>query len=205
MSVTLYKRQKQIIDFLSQYIQKYSVSPTLKQIADSLGVSSLATVHEHLQVLEKKGVLKRYKGNIRGIKLIDEQKKYLTEGFIDLPILGFIAAGQPIEPYTDPNATMNVPPNMLSGKKRSYVLQVKGDSMIEEGILEGDFVVIEEQEQVKNGEIVVALLENGLATLKKYFKEASRIKLEPANSRMTPIYATDVRIQGKLVGLIRKY
>lgn len=205
MAITIYKRQKQILDFISQYIQKYSVSPTLKQIADSLGVSSLATVHEHLAVLEKKGLLKRYKGNIRGIKLADEPKKYLSEGFISVPVLGFIAAGKPIEPYTDPNASLDIPPEMLSGKKRSYVLRVKGDSMIEDGILEGDFVVIEEQEEAKNGEIVVALLENGLATLKRYFKEATRVKLQPANSTMSPIYTTNVRIQGKLVGLIRKY
>jgi len=193
------------LDYISQYIQKYSVSPTLKQIADSLGVSSLATVHEHLAVLEKKGLLKRYKGNIRGIKLTDEPKKYLTEGFISVPVLGFIAAGKPIEPYTDPNASLDVPPEIVSGKKRSYVLRVKGDSMIEDGILEGDFVVIEEQEDARNGEIVVALLENGLATLKRYFKEATRVKLQPANSNMSPIYTTNVRIQGKLVGLIRKY
>ena len=193
------------MDYISQYIQKYSVSPTLKQIADSLGVSSLATVHEHLAVLEKKGLLKRYKGNIRGIKLTDEPKKYLTEGFISVPVLGFIAAGKPIEPYTDPNASLDVPPEIVSGKKRSYVLRVKGDSMIEDGILEGDFVVIEEQEDARNGEIVVALLENGLATLKRYFKEATRVKLQPANSNMSPIYTTNVRIQGKLVGLIRKY
>jgi len=193
------------LDYISQYIQKYSVSPTLKQIADSLGVSSLATVHEHLAVLEKKGFLKRYKGNIRGIKLTDEPKKYLTEGFISVPVLGFIAAGKPIEPYTDPNAFLDVPSEIVSGKKRSYVLRVKGDSMIEDGILEGDFVVIEEQEEARNGEIVVALLENGLATLKRYFKEATRVKLQPANSNMSPIYTTNVRIQGKLVGLIRKY
>ncbi|OQA93181.1 MAG: LexA repressor [Microgenomates group bacterium ADurb.Bin219] len=193
------------MDYISQYIQKYSVSPTLKQIADSLGVSSLATVHEHLAVLEKKGFLKRYKGNIRGIKLTDEPKKYLTEGFISVPVLGFIAAGKPIEPYTDPNAFLDVPSEIVSGKKRSYVLRVKGDSMIEDGILEGDFVVIEEQEEARNGEIVVALLENGLATLKRYFKEATRVKLQPANSNMSPIYTTNVRIQGKLVGLIRKY
>ncbi len=205
MAITIYKRQKQILDYISQYIQKYSVSPTLKQIADSLGVSSLATVHEHLAVLEKKGLLKRYKGNIRGIKLTDEPKKYLTEGFISVPVLGFIAAGKPIEPYTDPNASLDVPPEIVSGKKRSYVLRVKGDSMIEDGILEGDFVVIEEQEDARNGEIVVALLENGLATLKRYFKEATRVKLQPANSNMSPIYTTNVRIQGKLVGLIRKY
>jgi len=119
--------------------------------------------------------------------------------------LGYIAAGQPIEPYTDPNASFSVSPTMVSGKKRSFVLQVKGDSMIDEGILDGDYVVIEETDMAENGEIVVALLENGLATLKRFFKEATRIRLEPANSQMSPIYATNVRIQGKCVGVIRKF
>ena len=119
--------------------------------------------------------------------------------------MGYIAAGQPIEPYTDPNATFSVSPTMVSGKKRSFVLQVKGDSMIDDGILDGDYVVIEETEIAENGDIVVALLENGLATLKRFFKEATRIRLEPANSQMSPIFATNVRIQGVCVGVIRKF
>jgi len=204
MLPVLYRRQKQILDFINQYNQKNGWSPTLKQIAQAIGVSSLATVHEHLQVLEKKGVIKRYSGSVRGLKISPVVKQSLLLG-IELPVLGFIAAGQPIEPYTDPNATISVSPGMVSGKKRSFVLQVKGESMIEEGILDGDFVVIEQQEEATNGEIVVALLENGLATLKRYFKEATRIRLEPANSKMSPIYATSVRIQGKVIGVIRKY
>ena len=107
--------------------------------------------------------------------------------------------------YTDPDATIKVAPSMVSGKKRSYVLQVKGDSMIEEGILDGDFVIIEEQNMANDGDIVVALLDNGLATLKRFFRELNRIRLEPANSSMAPIYATDVKIQGKCVGVIRRF
>lgn len=204
MPVTLYKRQRQIVDFISQYIQKNGYSPTLQDIADAIGVSSLATVHEHLQALEKKGVIKKYEGAVRGIELLDRTIGRHTEG-VELPISGYIAAGQPIEPHTDPNALFKVSPNMLSGKKRSYVLQVKGESMIDEGILDGDYVVIEEQDGVTDGDIVVALLENGLATLKRYFKEATRIRLEPANSNMSPIFAKNVKIQGKVVGLIRKF
>jgi len=205
MPVTLYRRQKQILDFINQYIQKNGFSPTLKQIALALGVSSLATVHEHLQVLEKKGVIKRFSGAVRGIKLLDSKQITASITGIELPVLGLIAAGQPIEPHTDPNTTLSVSPGMVSGKKRSFILQVKGESMIEDGILEGDFVVVEQQEIAQNGDIVVALLENGFATLKRYFKEASRIRLEPANSKMSPIFATNVRIQGKVVGVIRKY
>lgn len=204
MPVTLYKRQRQIVEFISQYIQKNGYSPTLQDIADAIHVSSLATIHEHLQALVKKGVIRKYEGAVRGIELLDRKFARLTSG-IELPILGFIAAGQPIEPHTDPNAIFRVSPNMVSGEKRAYILQVKGESMVEDGILDGDYVVIEEQPVVHDGDIVVALLENGFATLKRYFKEATRIRLEPANSTMSPIYARNVTIQGKVVGVIRKY
>lgn len=204
MPITLYKRQRQIVEFIGQYIQKFGTSPTLQEIADALGVSSLATVHEHLQTLVKKGVIKRFEGAVRGIELLDEKLSAAVDG-VELPILGFIAAGSPIQPMTDPNATLKVSPTMLSGKKHSFVLQVRGDSMIEEGILDGDFVVIEEQPAVQDGDIVVALLDNGLATLKKFFREATRVRLEPANSTMKPIYAKNVTVQGKVVGLVRRF
>ena len=204
MPVTLYKRQRQIIDFIAQYIQRNGYSPTLQEIATAIGVSSLATIHEHLQALIRKKVLKKYDGAVRGLELIDRTFLRMTES-VDIPLLGFIAAGRPIQPHTDPNATFKVSPELISGKTRAYVLQVKGESMIEDGILDGDYVVIEEQQEAHDGEIVVALLDNGLATLKRFFKESTRIRLEPANSTMQPIYATNVRIQGKCVGLIRKF
>ena len=204
MPPTLYKRQRQIVDFLSQYVQKNGYSPTLQEIADALGVSSLATVHEHLQALQRKKIIRKSEGAVRGIELIDRTFLRLTES-LDLPLFGYIAAGQPIQPYTDANATFKVSPEMISGKRRAYVLQVKGTSMIEDGILDGDYVVIEEQEDVRDGDIVVALLDNGLATLKRFYKEATRVRLEPANSAMRPIYAKNVKIQGKCVGLIRKF
>jgi repressor LexA len=204
MPITLYRRQKQILDFIKQYINKYGYSPTLGEIAEALGVSSLATVHEHLQTLSAKGVIKKYDGAVRGIEVLDQKISTALNG-IELPILGFIAAGQPIQTYTDPDATIKVSPTMLSGKKRSYVLQVKGDSMIEDGILDGDYVIIEEQNTAHDGDIVVALLDNGLATLKRFFKEPTRIRLEPANASMEPIYSTDVKIQGKCVGVIRRF
>ena len=204
MPITLYKRQRQILDFIRQYIQKNGFSPTLTEIAQALGVSSLATVHEHLATMVKKGIIKRYQGSVRGIEIVKtEPSSSINE--VELPVLGLIAAGQPLEPYTDPNASFSVPPGMLSGKKRAYVLQVKGNSMIEDGILDGDFVVIEQKENANNGEIVVAILENGFATLKRFFKEATRIRLEPANAQMAPIFAKEVQIQGKVVGVIRKY
>lgn len=207
MPITLYRRQKQILSFIKQYIDKYGYSPTLGEIAEAIGVSSLATVHEHLQALSKKGVIKRFEGAVRGIEVLDQQISSTLRG-VELPIMGFIAAGAPIMTYTDPSATATIPPTMLTGKKRAYVLQVKGDSMIEDGILDGDYVIIEEQETAADGDIVVALLDNGLATLKRFFREPDRIRLEPANSSMQPIYVSDptsLRIQGRCVGVIRRF
>lgn len=204
MALIVYNRQHQILDFIKQYIASNGTAPTLKKIAEAIGVSSLATVHEHLQALQEKGLIKRKGGKARAIELTEGEINYTHEGF-DVPILGFIAAGQPIQVFTDPNATMSIPKAMATGKKRTYVLQVRGESMIEDGILDGDHVVVEQTEAANNGEIVVALLDNGMATLKRYFKEATRIRLEPANAKMQPIFVKNVRIQGKLVGLIRKY
>lgn len=205
MPVTIYKRQRALLQFISQYMNKHGFSPTLAEIADAMGVSSIATVHEHLQNLEKKGVIKKWDGVIRGIEILDRSVLGEIITSVDLPLLGFIAAGQPIEPCTDQNMSVSVSPSMLTGKKRAFILKVKGESMIEEGILDGDYVVVEQQEEAGNGDIVVALLENGLATLKRFFREPDRVRLEPANAKMSPIYATNVRIQGKVVGVIRKY
>ncbi|MBD3250637.1 MAG: transcriptional repressor LexA [Candidatus Pacebacteria bacterium] len=204
MAVTLYKRQRQIMDFIAQYIQKNGYAPTLREIADAIGVSSLATVHEHLEALDRKNVIKKHTGKVRGIELLD--KTFLnSDESVDLPLLGYIAAGSPIEPYEEDDASFKVSPELITGKKRAYVLQVKGESMIEDHIDDGDYVVIEETQDVNNGDIVVALLDNGLATLKRYYKEVTRVRLEPANSNMSPIYATNVQIQGRVVGLIRRF
>jgi repressor LexA len=206
MALVVYKRQRQILDFIKQHIQTNGSAPTLRQIADAIGVSSLATVHEHLASLKEKGLIKRKSGKVRSIDIITEAESNLSLiGNMEAPILGFIAAGAPIEPYTDPNATISIPSPFVSGKKRVYVLQVRGESMIEEQIRDGDYVVIEQTDNAINGEIVVALLDNGMATLKRFFKEATRIRLEPANAKMSPIFVKNVRIQGKVVGLIRKY
>jgi len=204
MPVTLYRRQKQILDFISQYIQKYGSSPTLVEIAEAMGLSSLATVHEHLEALEKKKMIMRFKGAVRGIKVLSEGLAGALEG-IEVPLVGYIAAGKPIEATPDPTETITISPSLISGKRRAFVLQVKGESMIEDGILDHDYVVVEQQETAENGDIVVALLENGFATLKRFFKEKDRIRLEPANVRMEPIYARNVRIQGRVVGVIRRY
>lgn len=204
MPITLYKRQKELVDYLNQYIQKFGFAPTLTEIAEALGLSSLATVHEHLQTLERKGVIRRFDGNVRGIELCDAFITNAVEA-ISIPVVGKIAAGRPIEAIEDKDQTILVSPNMVSNSKRNFVLKVVGDSMIEEGINNGDYVICEQANTANQGEIVVALIDDNFATLKKFYKEGTKIKLVPANSTMEPIYVDNCIIQGVVKGLIRKY
>ncbi|MBU0649710.1 transcriptional repressor LexA [Patescibacteria group bacterium] len=206
-AVTLYKRQREIVDYISQYIQKNATSPTLQEIANAMGLSSLATVHEHIQALVRKGVIRRFEGAVRGIELLDEKLSTSVTG-IELPLVGYIAAGKPIEAIENPLATVTVSADLVSKTKRCFVLQVVGDSMIDEGILDGDYVVIQQQETADDGDIVVALLDNEFATLKKLYREPQgKIRLQPANAKMDPIIvdSTSVTIQGKVTGVVRRY
>jgi len=206
MAVTLYKRQREILDYIKQFISKNGFSPTLQEIAGAMGLSSLATVHEHLQALEKKGVIKKFEGAVRGIDVIDQKLEGILEG-LDIPLVGLITAGEPIEAVADPTATITVSPTLVSGKKRTYALLVRGQSMKDVGILDGDYVIVEQRDYAKEGEVVVALLENEFATLKKYYREGKKIKLVPANSEMQPIYVDEdkIKIQGVVRGVIRRY
>ena len=140
MPTILYKRQKQIYDYILDNIDKYGYAPTLTEIAEKFGLSSLATVHEHLSVLEKKGLIRRYRGAVRGIELLQKDTEEIAKAatMIELPVLGFIACGEPIEPYTDPNATLAVNSALVRSGDNSYVLQAKGDSMIDDGILSAE-------------------------------------------------------------------
>lgn len=206
MPAILYPRERQLLDFITQFIQRFGYAPTLKEIGDAMGIHSVATVHEHIDRLRQKGFIKKLDGTARGLEIVREQyRSGETESAVQLPVMGFIAAGSPLEPYTDPNYYVFVAPNMISSGKPNYVLQVKGTSMIDDGILDGDYVVIQYQQDAQSGDIVVALLPNGFATLKKIFFEKDRIKLMPANSQMSPIFTTHVKIQGKVIGLIRRY
>lgn len=206
MPAILYPREKQLLDFITQFIQRYGYAPTLKEIGESMGIHSPATVHEHVDRLRLKGFIKKLDGTARGLEVIrGSYRSGADEGSVELPVLGLIAAGAPLEPYTDPNYYVSVAPSMISAGKPHYILQVKGTSMIDDGILDGDLVVIQHQQDAKNGDIVVALLPNGLATLKRIYFEKERIKLMPANTQMSPIFATHIKIQGRVVGLIRRY
>src|SRR3989344_2848640 len=174
MAPVIYKRQRDLLEFVSQFMQKHGYAPTLAEICDGLGLRSPATVHEHIQNLMEKGVLKRTEGVRRGIEVIDQ------------------------------TASVMVPPDMV-GAKRCFVLLVKGSSMIEAAILDGDFVVVEETPTATNGDIVVALLNDSFATLKRFYQEVDHVRLEPANSTMNPILTRNVQIKGKVVGVIRQY
>ncbi len=208
MAGVLYRKERQVLEFLVQFQTKYSYAPTLREIADATGHRSVSTIHVILRNLVDKGYVQKVDGNARVLKIKDENviSTFMgTAPSIELPLMGYIAAGRPLEPHTDSNATFQISASMLSGAKTSYVLQVKGESMIEDGIMDGDYVVIEKVNEATNGQIVVALVDDNLATLKRFYNEGGRVILKPANSTMEPIYPKTLKIQGKVVGLVRRY
>lgn len=207
MKSPLTKKQRKTLDFVTTFIEQKGYSPSYREIANGLKLSSVATVAQHIDTLVEKGCLEKGNNSARSLIPVHEVESYINKPGIGLPILGLIAAGSPIETIAGHKETLEVPAFMV-GTKNSYVLQVKGQSMIEDGIHDGDYVVIQEKEVPSNGDTVVALINDGEATLKKYYKEGSRIRLQPANSSMEPIYveaSTPIKIQGVLIGLIRKY
>jgi len=200
----LTKRQKQIFDFVTDYIRSNGYAPSIEEIRQHFHLASLATVHKHLKFLERKGAITRQPHQSRSIELVLTSE--LNIGRVaDVPLLGIIAAGQPIEAIEVPEE-LSIPEEML-GRGTTYVLKVRGDSMIDEQIRDGDFVLIEERAQADNGETVVALLRGEEATLKKFYREGSKVRLQPANPDLEPLIvdADDVRIQGIVIGLLRKY
>lgn len=208
MAGVLYKKEREVLEFLAQFQRQYGYSPTLSEIAQGTGHRSNSTIHTLIKSLVEKGYVQKVDGNTRVLKIVDDKVTLSLMGSkpsVELPLLGFIAAGSPLEPHTDPNASFYVSASLLSGKNTAYVLQIKGKSMIEDGILDGDFVVIEKINEAANGDIVVAIVDDNLATLKKFYKENGRIILKPANSEMSPIYPNNLTIQGKVVGLVRKF
>lgn len=202
MNPTMTKRQKEILDFIQDFFKKYGYSPTFREIGDSLGISSSATVHAHIENLRNKGYLKSDHNKGRSIELVRIDDSWTKT--IELPLMGLIAAGEPIEAVEN-KETIAVPVNFVQDSANTYVLQVKGDSMVDEGILEGDYVIVERNPSPSNGDVVVALLNNAYATLKKFYREKDRIRLQPANSKMKPIYTRDPLIQGIVRGVIRKF
>lgn len=213
MTAVLYRKERELLTYIVQFQEQHGYSPTLRELADALGKRSVSTVHALIRTLVEKGYIQKVEGNSRTLKILKRDAVDISIGTTAramgpsmlLPLMGYIAAGKPLEPYTDPEATFPVASSMISGKKTSYVLQVKGSSMIEDGILDGDYVVIEKTDVAANGDIVVALVDDNLATLKRFKKDGERVILMPANSQMEPIYPKDLKIQGIVVSLVRKF
>ena len=198
------RRQREILDFLSDYIDDHQYATSFEEIAEHFSFSSLATVHEHLTNLEQKGFIRRSHNESRSIELIPEPGRATAT---ELPLLGRVAAGVPIEAVTIPE-TIAVPDTLIPKKGSSYVLEVQGESMIDEHICDGDYVVVNSRNTADNGETVIALIDGTSATVKRLYREPGGwIRLQPANESVAPIRAReeDVLIQGVVVGVIRRY
>ena len=199
----LTERQKAIVDFFADFHESHGYPPTHREICEHFGYSSYGTVHKHLRLLRSKGYLAGGQHQKRGLRLTVEEAPAATAP--ELPFLGRIAAGRPIEALPG-NDTLAVPPHLMGGKDRHYVLMVVGDSMIGEGIHDGDYVVVRQRDQAHAGEMVVALVGDD-ATLKRIYPEGPMVRLQPANPQMQPIYvpSDQVRVQGVVVGLMRRF
>lgn len=198
----LTKRQREILDYLNDFIQQHGYAPSLEEIGRRFHLSSLATVHKHLTNLQEKGFIRRAWNRSRSVEVIPAK---VASRAVELPLLGYVAAGTPIEAVASED-TIAVP-ELLAGKRDSYVLRVKGNSMIDEQICDGDFVVVEDRRSALDGETVVALVGGSDVTLKKLYREKDRVRLQPANPTMEPIYVApdQVQVQGVVVGVMRKY
>ena len=198
----LTKRQREILDYLDEFIQQHGYAPSLEEIGRRFGLSSLATVHKHLTNLQEKGFIRRSWNRSRSVELVPTK---VTTRSLELPLMGYVAAGAPIEAVAA--AESIAVPETLAGKQDTYVLRVRGDSMIDEHIRDGDFVIVEDRKTAENGEMVIALLGGTDVTLKTLFRENGRVRLQPANPTMQPIVidAADLRVQGVVVGVMRKY
>lgn len=194
----LTKKQKEVLDYIAGYIDDNGYAPSYREIAEHFGFSSVATVTDHVQALKDKGAVENDFNAARSIQLTPQ----FDEESFGVPLMGAIAAGSPIEAIRT-RETINIPRDMVG--KDTFALKVHGDSMIDEGILDGDYVVIEKIDRPRNGDVVVALIDNDNVTLKKYYKEKNRIRLQPANAKYGAIYTTNATIQGKVKGVIRRF
>ena len=198
----LTKRQREILDYLNEFIEQHGYAPSLEEIGRRFGLSSLATVHKHLTNLQDKGFIRRAWNRSRSVELVPTR---MGGRALDLPLLGYVAAGAPIEAVVS-NETVTVPEDLV-GTRDTYALRVRGNSMIDEQIRDGDLVVVEDRQTAHNGEMVIALLEGAEVTLKKFYRENGHIRLQPANDAVAPIIvrADKVQVQGVVVGVMRRY
>jgi repressor LexA len=197
----LTKRQKEILDYIREYLEAEGYAPSLEEIGSRFGLSSVATVHKHVQNLVEKGLLRKAWNRSRSIELVDPDSR----SSVEIPLLGTVAAGAPIEAVSTPDS-IAVPPELI-GSRECYALRVQGDSMVDDHIVDGDVVLIESRKQPRNGETVVALIRRDDVTLKRFSLDGTTVTLTPANPRLEPMQfpAEDVEVQGVVVGLLRNY
>lgn len=193
------KKQHKVLETIRVFVLDNDYSPSVRQLGQVLRLSP-ATVQQHLDALEKKGFIKRT-GSAYGVGLVDDEQG--PRGIVSVPVIGQIAAGEPILAVEDREDSLPLPESML-GSGEFYALRVRGRSMVEDHILDGDLVVIRRQQTAENGEVVVALLEDGAATLKRLYREGGRFRLQPANADMAPIYVEELEVQGKVTGIVRQ-
>lgn len=201
----LTKRQQDILDFIKSFMVKHGFPPTIREIGEALGISSPATIHAHLKNLESRGVIRRNDTKNRAIELlVKNEYEPQNELIIDVPLLGKITAGSPIEAIERPDEFFSLPAYLIPNNKEVFTLLVNGSSMINAGILDGDIVIVERKNTARNGEIVVAMTDENEVTLKTFYKEQNYFRLQPENDSMDPIILDNVTILGKAIGLYRK-
>lgn len=201
----LTKRQGEILNFIKEYIVEYGYPPTVREIGKALGVSSPATIHAHLNNLEKKGFIKKEESKNRAIELLVENEFAKTdEDVVEVPLLGKITAGNPIEAIENPDEYFSLPAYLIPSNKEVFTLKVSGESMINAGIYDGDVVIIAKQNVARNGEIIAAMTDENEVTLKTFYKEQDHIRLQPENDTMAPFIFPNVTVLGKAIGLYRQ-
>lgn len=199
----LNKRQQEIFAYIKEALLKNGYPPSVREIGKAVGLKSSSTVHGHLAKIEELGLIKRDPTKPRAIDLLDE--KPWTKSMLSVPLVGHVTAGQPILATENIEEVYPLPESLIGTRDNVFMLEVEGTSMINAGIFDGDYIVVREQDTANNGDIVVAMIENESATVKRFFKEPDTIRLQPENDTLQPIYSRDVAILGKVIGVYRKF
>lgn len=198
--MNLTARQKEILDFIEAFVEKNGYSPSMEEIAEQFDIASVNAIFKHLAALEKRGYIHRASNHARSIQILNRFQS------VELPLLGYVAAGSPIEAVLSPE-TVSVPEDFISRTHKNFVLRVRGASMIDEHIEDGDLVIVEQRNTVNNGDMVIAMVDNDKATFKRFYREGSRVRLQPSNPEFSPLILDEnrVQIQGVVIGVMRKY
>lgn len=199
----LTNRQKDVLNYIKSYVANHGYPPAVREIGSALGLSSPATIQSHITALENKGYIKKTNSKYRSLEIIGTNE-YLNEDVVEVPLLGKVTAGNPIEAIEMPNEFFSLPAYLIPNNAEVFTLKVSGESMINAGILDGDIVIVQRQSVARNGDIVVAMTDENEVTLKRFYKEATHIRLQPENDTMKPIILPDCTILGKAIGLYRK-